>query len=129
MLVDDARVIATNVGLSDIVKIPTNLDRVITLICRGGAAIFCSGSGAQVKTSAARMVAIQIKDANASAPLPNAHQAFQMPFRDPASKKSWKIAASRFGTTLGHATNRRRCTSTRNKRSLRILAEGVMRSI
>ena len=68
VLVDDARVIATNLELADTAKIPTNLDRVI-IDLSGGAATFVA-KGAPVKASAARMIVIQIKDANI-APLPN----------------------------------------------------------
>ena len=68
VVVDDARVIATNVGLSDVMKLPTGLDRVIIDLA-GGAATFVA-KGAPVKTSAARMIVLQIKDANI-APLPN----------------------------------------------------------
>jgi hypothetical protein len=69
VLIDDARVIATEVGLSDAMKSPTNLDRVI-IDLSGGAATFVA-KGTPVTTSAARMIAIQIKDANIP-PLPNA---------------------------------------------------------
>ena len=68
VLVDDARVVASNVGLADAMKIPTTFDRVIIDLA-GGAATFAA-KGAAVKTSAARMIVLQIKDANI-APLPN----------------------------------------------------------
>lgn len=68
VLVDDARVIATDVGLADVMKLPTSLDRVIVDLA-GGAATFVA-KGTPVKTAAARMIAIQIKDPKV-APLAN----------------------------------------------------------
>lgn len=68
VLVDDARVIATNVGLADVAKIPAGLDRVVIDLA-GGAATFVA-KGMPVKTAATRMIVLQIKDANI-AQLPN----------------------------------------------------------
>ena len=68
VLVDDARVLATNVGPADAAKLPTDLDRVV-IDLSGGQATFVA-KGTPVKSAAARMIVLQIKDANA-APLAN----------------------------------------------------------